>query len=897
MKAHRFTIAALAGAGLLTWCSLASAADGVDYASQIKPLLSEKCIACHGAIRQEAGLRLDHGQFIRAGSLNQEILDRDQPEASELISRITTHDPELRMPPADEGAELTQEQVQLLVDWIAGGAKSPATEAIPTGPKEHWAWQPLRRPIVPDSATSGNAIDAFVASQLAAAGISPLPPADRLTLLRRVSIDLIGLPPTPSEQAEFLADSSPSAWSNVVDRLLNDAAHGERWARHWMDVWRYSDWDGYKDELRGSQRHIWRWRDWIIESLNADKGYDQMILEMLAGDEIAPTDDNVLRATGFLARNFHNRNRDIWLDATVEHTAKAFLALTINCARCHDHKYDPLSQREYYSFRAIFEPYQVRTERVPGQPNTKLAGLARVYDAQLDIPTYLYIAGNEKQPDKSEAIPPALPATFDSSLDIAPVNLPRVAAFPALREFAFEEDIQAAEERLRSARKLLADHSTSLNTSEYEIAKQTAIAAELNASALKARWAADKAKFSQLPAEPDGNATSDEVHRELKIAAGIAELRSGLEQARLTHALAVKAATMAKPAEADAKQKQVNQALAAMEAAQKKLAEATPDTLTYTPIGESYPQQSTGRRLALARWIASSENPLTARVAVNYVWMHHFGEPLVDNTFDFGLRSAEPRHRELLDWLAIEFIEHDWSFKHLHRLIATSQVYQLASSTNDREQLQRNQAIDPENRLWWRGNVRRMEAETIRDSLFHAADNLDRRAGGPDIDFSQGEKVNRRSVYFRHAYEKQMTMLVLFDAAAPTECYRRSPSIIPQQALALANSPLSFDQARLLAAKLSQAVDSQSQQSAHSNEAFIVAAFRAVLARDGRQEELHECSQFLDEQSQRFSHLESLSLLPGEAKATVEASSEPIQRARENLVHVLMNHHDFITIR
>src|SRR5205085_5459081 len=195
-------------------------------------------------------------------------------------------------------------------------------------------------------------------------------------------------------------DMSANAYEKVVDRLLASPQHGERWGRHWMDVWRYCDPYGSGAELRYSQQYIWRWRDWIIESLNADKGYDRMIQEMLAGDELAPADADVLRATGFLVRNWYKFNRNVWLERTVEHTSKAFLGVTLNCARCHDHFFDPISQKEYYQFRAFFEPHDVRTDRVPGQPNLQKDGLARVYDAKLQAPTYLYVRGNQAQPEK-----------------------------------------------------------------------------------------------------------------------------------------------------------------------------------------------------------------------------------------------------------------------------------------------------------------------------------------------------------------------------------------------------------------------------------------------------------------------------------------------------------------
>ena len=287
-------------------------------------------------------------------------------------------------------------------DYFSFGSKAERIhrrdEQVPPRPNEHWAWT-LPVQLLPSAQLDGwerNPIDAFVSSKLREKGLVQNAIAEPRIRLRRLYFDLIGLPPSPQALRAFEADPSDAAWSQHVETLLENPAHGERWARHWMDVWRYSDWYGYKNAVRGSQRHIWRWRDWIVESLNADKGYDRMIVEMLAGDEIAGEDVDVLPATGFLVRNYHHSNRDIWLDATVEHTAKAFLGLTINCARCHDHKYDPISQQDYYAFRAIFEPHNVRTERLPGQRNTVLDGLVRVFGRQARG-AYISLSGRQRK--------------------------------------------------------------------------------------------------------------------------------------------------------------------------------------------------------------------------------------------------------------------------------------------------------------------------------------------------------------------------------------------------------------------------------------------------------------------------------------------------------------------
>src|SRR2546421_7297886 len=280
----------------------------------------------------------------------------------------------------------------LVLLLVAAVAPARAGEAT------HWAFAPPVRPPVPEVKNTGwvrNPVDAFVAAERERRGLTPRPEAPRHVLLRRVYLDLVGLPPTREELHAFLADTSPDAYEKVVDRLLASPRYSERWGRHWMDVWRYSDWAGYGAEVRESQPHVWQWRDWIVESLNGDKGYDRMVREMLAGDELAPADPATLRATGFLVRQYYKFNRNVVLDNTVEHTAKAFLGLTLNCARCHDHMYDPVAQKEYYSFRAIFEPCLARTDRVPGHLDTKELGLPRIYDATPDAPTYLFVRGNE----------------------------------------------------------------------------------------------------------------------------------------------------------------------------------------------------------------------------------------------------------------------------------------------------------------------------------------------------------------------------------------------------------------------------------------------------------------------------------------------------------------------
>ncbi len=341
-----------------------AANDGaVDYLRDVKPLLTKRCYACHGALKQKADLRLDTAVSIREGGFSGPAVEPGKSDESLLIDAVTGN-LGIVMPP--EGEPLNEAEIATIRQWIDGGAAAPDDEKPQKSPRDHWAFQAPKRPDVPEVANRAwvrNPIDAFLAAEHETRGLTPRPEADRATLLRRVSLDLTGLAPSRDELHAFLNDQSDDAYENLVDRLLASPRYGERWGRHWMDVWRYSDWYGYQAEVRHSQPHIWRWRDWIVESLNADKGYDRMVVAMLAADEAAPGDTDAARATGYLVRNWFKFNRNVWLQETVDHSAKAFLGITLACARCHDHKYDPISQADYYRVRAV-----LRAARHPHRP-------------------------------------------------------------------------------------------------------------------------------------------------------------------------------------------------------------------------------------------------------------------------------------------------------------------------------------------------------------------------------------------------------------------------------------------------------------------------------------------------------------------------------------------------
>ncbi len=433
-----------------------SGAETVDYLKEIKPIFAEKCYACHSALKQEAELRLETRDLMLRGGDSGGVIHPEKPDQSLLLQRIIAKEDE-QMPPPEEGSRLSAHEIALIKTWIAQGAKSPKEE-IPGKPEDHWSFQPPLKAKIPYTSSTPsdpNPIDAFLEALRKQKGFTTVKPAAKRVLLRRVYLDLIGLPPTQKEIQNFLNDTNEDAYGKVIQKLLASPQYGERWGRHWMDIWRYTDWYGLGKQLRYSQKHIWHWRDWIIESLNRDSSYAEMVQDMLAADELKPTDHSALRATGFLARQYYLFNRTTWLDSTLEHTSKAFLGLTMNCAKCHDHKYDPLTNVDYYQMRAIFEPYQVRLDALPGETDLEKNGLPRVFDAHPDAKTYLHIRGNEKKPDKNTKIKPGPPAlfTFDS-FKIAPITLPVKAHQPALQDFVLKDQLKAAESKLIAALKV-----------------------------------------------------------------------------------------------------------------------------------------------------------------------------------------------------------------------------------------------------------------------------------------------------------------------------------------------------------------------------------------------------------------------------------------------------------
>ena len=906
-------------AALLLAPSLLQADARVDYARQVKPLLKTRCYACHGALRQRSALRLDTADLIRTGGESGPAIEPGDSSASLLIQMVTgpTGD---RMPP--EGKPLSAEEIQLLSSWVEQGAVAPAIERPEADPRQHWSFRlPSRSPIphaVSGSATN-NPIDVFLDSERARRRLVAAPPAARHVLLRRVYLDLIGLPPSRNELQAFLADRAPNAYELVVDRLLASPQYGERWARHWMDVWRYSDWYGRRavPDVLNSYAQIWRWRDWIVRSLNDDRGYDWMVVQMLAADEVAPEDDENLAATGFIVRSFFKWNYNTWMRDLTEHTSKSFLALTINCAQCHDHKYDPISQVEYFKFRAFFEPLQLRHDRVAGEPDpgpfvkyvpfnvTKpiASGRIRVFDEKLDARTYMVERGDERRRIAgAPPVKPAAPALLGGDrLRIVPVELPDAAYYPGLKRFIQREEIAAQSGQFRSAEQEFAKAQQLLTESELREQDSPQVLqdaqAAANAAAARRRWAAAaldsvRARIAADNAKFKGSGGDFE---QLARAASRAESQLKLQEAehKLIEAENALAAARRKSKSDAIRSAETRREKCLAEVKQARRAAAQAPTTQYARLSDVYPSRSTGRRSALAKWIASNRNPLTARVAVNHMWLRHFHSPLVETVFDFGRRGALPTHPQLLDWLAVELMESGWSMKRLHRLIVTSRAYRMSSRSGDAHPA--NVRIDADNQYLWRMNSRRMEAEVVRDSILHMSGRLDAKLHGPAIEQTREQTTRRRSLYISHHGEGRAPFLQLFDAADPVDCYRRSHSVTPQQALAMSNSQLSRTQSRLIARELSGEIASHGQPP--GDQAFVRAAFEQILGRVPTDEEQQTCREFMKEQSELYRQSEVPRVEPKVAAGFVPPAAGATDRARENLVHVLLSHNDFVTIR
>jgi len=896
----------------------------VDFDREIRPLLQERCVECHGPKKVKANLRLDAKTHALKGGESGPAFVAGDPTKSLIFDRITTQDEEKKMPP--KGEPLTSAQTDKILQWIAEGAVWPenaADQAARRDPRlDHWSVQPVRKDFGP-----AKSLDDFVSARLKESGLRMSPEADRRTLIRRLSFDLHGLPPTPERVEAFVRDGSPDAYAKLVDELLASPRYGERWARHWLDIAHYADTHGFeRDQLRPN---AWRYRDYVIASFNADKPYDCFLREQIAGDVIAPADPEAIVATGFLAAGpwdfvgqvetpspvLKRSSRAGDLDDMVTQVMTSTMAVTMNCARCHDHKLDPIAQKEYYGLWAVFAGVKREDRHIDPQAKAAYDKEKERLNAQLaSLRTEIARLSGE-----GFALASLLPP--DSGIDRrnGTVTKAKQGYFKDLRTDAFQKaeklpgvlgvfvpagkaDVRIDKETLLKGlpktsghawdtianRPLNAQRSTKINGVDYASKGRTMLAlhanggisfdlaklrelsglraarltgivgfgSDLTAAGTKADFTVyvdDQLKFQKLQLRKDQTAALDveipPTAKTLTLVAtdggdgighdllfiGDPRLMPAAEEAKLTQADAARLQSLrvqAKAAETSlAKLIEPPKVYAAVP--QKEVPvikvnrrgnpedtgeEVTPSAfgwVRHAPASFGGNERPEGeRRRALAEWITHPDNPLTRRAIVNRLWHHHFGQGIVTTPSDFGLGGDRPSHPELLDWLSEEHRRNGWRLKPLHRLIVSSAAYRQSALTIDAKAA----GIDSSNRLLWRQNPRRLDAESLRDAVLAASGKLDLSTGGPgfkDFDYVEAyapiynyvspdkPELWRRSIYrfiVRTTPHTFMSALDCPDPANLTPARNRTTTAI--QALALSNNEFMLRQSRHLATRV-----------------------------------------------------------------------------------------------
>ena len=690
----------------------------VDFSRDVQPVLARRCFACHGPETQEADLRFDDRSVAtRELPSGQKAIVPGDLSGSEIVARITSSDPDLQMPP--EGARLSDQEIQGIRQWIQEGAAW----------EEHWSFRRLVQPDVPDVNDAQHPIDAFIQQGLVERGL-PIPSeADRRTLLRRVTYGVTGLPPSEEEVAAFVNDSSPQAWERVVDRLLESPHYGEHWARHWLDLVRYADTNSY--ERDGNKPHSWRYRDYVIRAFNEDKPYDRFVIEQLAGDELDPPTQDSLIATGYYRIGIWDdepadrlQHRYDQLDDVVATTAQTFLGLTINCARCHDHKIDPLPQKDYYSLLAFFHnitPMGARQMNPDFIEQALPEGQMTLVDAQ-----------NQFRERRRQLV--------EAEAEVRAINNRIKEHGDQARDALTKQDLKAWKEKVQRLKQETTSTPKALVVSEHgPDAPET---------------------FVLYRGNPHAETTAE------------------------------------------------NRVEPAFPAVLK-----APEPDIKSPVSG----RSTGRRLALASWIVSPENPLAARVIANRIWQYYFGRGIVRSASNFGFAGDPPTHPELLDWLATELVSSGWSLKSLHKKILMSQAYRASSAT-----VSKAMTVDPLNDACWHFDMRRLSAEEVRDSIHVASGAFNTKMFGPgmypaippDVLATQSkpgkgwgdsspEEQARRSVYIHVKRSLLTPVLTDFDLAdTDTPCPVRFVTTQPTQALGMMNSEFVQNQAKVFAERV-----------------------------------------------------------------------------------------------
>jgi hypothetical protein len=806
----------------------------VDFGRDVRPILEHSCWKCHGPEKQKGGLRFDRRQgALGSGDSGKKTITPGRPEQSELIRRVTTANAEERMPPKSE--PLDRRQIEILRAWIAQGAPWPETGvAASSGRRElvvtdedrrHWSYRRLQAvapPKVKDNFWCRTPVDQFILAALEARGISPNGPADRRGLIRRLYFDVLGLPPAPEEVEAFIADPRPAAYEALVERLLASPHYGERWGRHWLDVARYADSDGLESDA--DRPNAYPYRDFVIGALNDDLSYQTFVRWQLAGDEYEPDNPQACAATGFIAGALHElltvpmeeellRFRFNELDDMAVTTASAFLGLTLGCARCHDHKFDAIPTRDYYRLQCAFT-------------TTARANVLLVTRAEAAA----YREREAKWQERQQAAQKRL-NQWVSEEKKRHASVLRSVKIDALPIGAAEKKLLKEQPVSEAAQKLATRFEKELTLTDDDYRRAFTADERRQWEALEQELAAIESLRPQSPPS----------------ALAIIDSKSQPEPTWLLER-----------GDFYAKKERLQVGFLTVLTGSR-----TPEDYWAAARRQVPLNQSTGQRRAVADWITDVEQgpgPLLARVMVNRVWQHHFGEGLVRTVSDFGVRGERPTHPELLEWLTHEFVAGGWRLKPLHRLILNSAVYRQAATFDATRQ-----ALDPDNRLLWRHRPQRLESEILRDAILSVSGALNFEPFGPAFkppipaeamlarntkdpypqDAVDSRATRRRSVYLFHKRVVQHPLLQAFDGPdAAVSCSRRNQTTVAPQALALLNDPFIRDRSADFAQRLLADCGPKA-------EAWIDRGFQLALSRPPTGVERAAALRFLEQQLQR----------------------------------------------
>lgn len=873
----------------------------VDFAADVLPILNARCVDCHGAEDPEAGFRiLSRRSLVRGGESGEPAIVPAKSGDSFLIKVVAGLDPHLKMPP--EGPRLTGQQIAVLRAWIDQGLKMPEGDTADDDRTAHWSFQPVGNPAPPqlNDKFAASAIDAFILKKLQEQKLSPSPRADRRTLIRRLFLVMLGLPPTPEQVAEFVNDDSPNAWKNLVAQVLESPHYGERWARHWLDLIRFGETHGF--ETNRERPNAWHYRDWVINALNSDRPYDDFIRQQIAGDAFGEP-----IGTGFLVAGPHDivkgrdpnltlMQRQDELSDMINATTTAFLGMTIGCARCHNHKFDPITQRDFYAVQAIFAGVQHADQKLPvtNERQEELAaarqqiqqlrknlaefipasksGLREAVTAMHNVDSFEALKAKFVRFTilKTSSSQPCIDELeiFSGKTNVALASAGAIAACSsALPGYEIHKLKHVNDGVYGNKRSWISNESgsgwvqiefpkpTTINRVEWardregRYSDRVATEYRIEVATVPGKWetvasSKDRQPFGKSKkSEPEYNFDNAPKERAAKGRQWLTGLKAAQKkEAELSTVPTVYAGTFSQPGPTHRLYRGDHNA---------KREVVGPDaieSLGSLKLDENAAEQK--RRVAFAEWIANPENPLTARVIANRLWQFHFGTGIVDTPSDFGANGTSPSHPELLDWLARDLMNNGWSLKHLHRQILMSSTWQQDSSPN-----QGSIKVDGATRLLWRFPPRRIEAEVIRDSVLVVTGKLNTKMGGQGFSGFEVEMENvrhfhpkttygpedfRRMIYMTKVRQEQESVFGSFDCPDASQVTpKRSRSTTPLQALNLLNSSFMTEQAEFFARRLTSEASKSTGKKVH-------AAFKRCFGRLPTDDELAVSAAFIE---------------------------------------------------